>query len=312
MDYQSPRNYPPTASNPRPAYPDGDKPAGIYGAIPRGKSIEHPMREILYCIEQSGQTPSAADLTQLWQAIQWAVTMGGGGGTPPSVDFSFTPMFPEVVTNAGVFLLTPTAGQIVVANGTTFVHRGGNKFLTADTLIADRTFVTAANKTYHLRWRYNGGAPAYALKDLADGAYNPGILAEDHAAFDATYDDMLIARVVTNGANALTVTSLVNRAQLFVDKVVEGIHDGDSAPLGTNGVAFLFADTLNWSRKPATKTMVAIVRASNESQDADFVISTQPAESGSTPQIPVTRYALSAAVMDDYVTELSMHWSARA
>lgn len=314
MDYIAPRNYPPTVSVARPSYPDGNRAAGQKGAIPPGAAIEHPMREIIHCIEQSGQEPNLNDLTQLWQAILAAVVAGGGGGgSPPSTDFSASPFFPEVVGNGGLFMLTPSAGQIVVADGTTFVHRGGNKFLTTDTAIGNRTFLTSPSKTYHLRWRYNGGAPAYELKDLADGVYNPGVLAETDVSFDTTFDNMLIAKVVTDGGNALTTTPLVNKMQLAVDKNIVGVHDGSGPGLGWNGVRFNVTDTLNWSRTPSTKSL-HLMKAIHFfiELEQDFMVSAAPATHASTPNIPVNRYALAASVMLDITNSLAMHWSARA
>ncbi len=313
MDYIAPRNYPPTVDEPRPSYPDGNKAAGVKGAIPPGSSIEHPMREILHCIEQSGQTPNVNDLTQLWQAILAAVAAGGGGGgSPPTVDFSVMPLYPEVTSNAGLFTVTPTTGQVVVADATTFVHRGGNSFLTTDTPIGDRTFITAANKTYHLLWRYNGGSPVYELKDLADGAYNPGALAESHAGFDTTFDNMLIARVVTNGANTPAITALYNKARLALARPVVGVHtlETGGGPLGGNNPVFKIGDAFNWSRRPdvyAVHLMKGLV--SGGGGDADFNTSLAGTE---TPSVELSRYRLDTYMMRDYTVSLAVLWSAQA
>lgn len=42
---------------------------GLIGSMVPGEALEHPMREIVHVIEESGLTPTAADLTQLYQAI---------------------------------------------------------------------------------------------------------------------------------------------------------------------------------------------------------------------------------------------------
>jgi len=44
--------------------------AGVRGSTVPAEAIEHPMREIVNCIEQAGLTPSDADLTQLQQALE--------------------------------------------------------------------------------------------------------------------------------------------------------------------------------------------------------------------------------------------------
>jgi hypothetical protein len=56
-------------SNPDAPYIDGNPSAGIPGSIPSAAAIEYPQREIVHCIEQSGQDPSNGDLTQLWKSI---------------------------------------------------------------------------------------------------------------------------------------------------------------------------------------------------------------------------------------------------
>jgi hypothetical protein len=81
MKYQPPVEFPlsgPAApgtsnSNPTAPYVDGDPVAGIEGSIPPAAAIEHPMREIVYAIEQSGQIPNHADQTQLHKAIKQRV-----------------------------------------------------------------------------------------------------------------------------------------------------------------------------------------------------------------------------------------------
>lgn len=315
MDYVAPRNYPPSNEVPRPSYPDGNKAAGIKGAIPAGSAIEHPIREILYCIEQSGQEPSGTDLTQLWKALVYAAQTYGTASEdpPPSLDFSKTPIMPEVVTGAGLLTVNTSGNSVIVADGGTFVHRGGNIYDTDDEDIGDRTFATAANKTYHLRWRYNGGTPVYELKDLADSGYNAGALAESHTAFDSTYDTMLIARVTTSGAGTITVTALKNLATLTDDAILTGTHDATGPAAGANAARFLFSRTLNWARAPTTKTFARAKQSSDlASNDLDWNIGGSLVDLGATPAIPVTRYALTAGVMSDYAKSLWMHFSARA
>lgn len=43
--------------------------AGVRGSTVPAEAIEHPMREIVNCIEQAGLTPNDADLTQLQQVL---------------------------------------------------------------------------------------------------------------------------------------------------------------------------------------------------------------------------------------------------
>jgi len=155
------------------------------------------------------------------------------------------PFFPEVETADGKLTITASVGQVIVANGQSFIHRGARRILTSDTLIAARTLPTVESKSYHLRARWSSGAIVYELKDLADGTYNPGALAESHATFDTTYDDMLIARVTTNASNVPTVTPLVNKDRLF-GRFSASFVSGSPH----NGWTPAWNMTFNWARTP--------------------------------------------------------------
>ncbi len=51
---------------------------GKEGSIPPGDAFEHPQREIVHVIAQSGLTPDDADLTQLNQAIDAKIAAASG------------------------------------------------------------------------------------------------------------------------------------------------------------------------------------------------------------------------------------------
>lgn len=274
MKYIPPANTTPTEADPEPAYFNGNPTAGQKGAIPPAAAIEHPMREIMAVIQAAGLVPADNDLTQLLQAI--AILAAGAGST--SAVFIYNPVFPEIISNGGLMSISAISGQVVIATGQQFIHRGGVVYNTSDTLVADRTFATVANKTYHLRWKYNGGTPIFVLNDLADLAYNPASKAETAVDFDTTYDDMLIARVVTNGANLPTVTALLNKARLTAAGE-EGMFTAttfeDEKPpsqlTGPHGVTV----NLNFARKPAaflTGFTDATVQVSTTEAELNIVV----------------------------------------
>lgn len=246
MKYNPPFNSTPTPEVPEPPYVDGNKTAGIKGSTVPAAAVEHPQREILAVIAAAGLSPSPADLTQLLQAIQ---IIAGGVGAPPA-SFGLNPVFPEVITNGGVMSITPSTGQVILATGQQWIYRGGTLYNSSDLLLAARTLSTVANKTYHMRWRYNGGAPTLALYDLADVAYNPGVVAETNEQFDTSYDDILIARVITNGANTPTVTALKNLNRLADEQTAGGVATIWSSGTGSDGGRYQNAFTLNWARTP--------------------------------------------------------------
>lgn len=55
------------------SYVNGNPATGQEGSIPPFEAVEHTMREIMKVITEAGITPNHADLTQLWQALQWLV-----------------------------------------------------------------------------------------------------------------------------------------------------------------------------------------------------------------------------------------------
>jgi hypothetical protein len=57
------------STDPNAPYVNGDPSIGRAGSIPPAAAFEHPLREIQFAIDASGQAPSELDLTQLWKAI---------------------------------------------------------------------------------------------------------------------------------------------------------------------------------------------------------------------------------------------------
>lgn len=170
-----------------------------------------------------------------------AIRAGSADAVTYTQAYLAVPIFPDILTVGKVLAFTTSTGQIIVNAAQEFVLRGVRKFSTDSYSLGARTFATVANKTYHLRFDRTNG---FRLRDLADGAYNPGALAESNVAFDTTLDDMLVARVVTNGANALTVTALANAARLFAS------YSASISTTASNALTGTWSATLNWSRRP--------------------------------------------------------------
>ncbi|GLS29967.1 hypothetical protein SAMN04488498_104328 [Mesorhizobium albiziae] len=287
MKYLPPFNSTPSIENPEPSYFDGNPQAGQKGAVPPGKAIEHPMREILAVIQAAGLVPSDSDLTQLLQAIQ--LIAAGIGGDPNS--FGYNPVFPEIISNGGVMSLSSSVGSVVLAAAQQFIHRGGTLQNTNDFNLAARTKSTVANKTYHYRWRFNAGSPVLELKDLADLAYNPGVLPETHWSFDSTYDDMLIARVVTDAGNTPSVTALFNRNRMLHDETKNGTPIMVGTGTGNDGGQYSESFTLNWARSPLATVTGFVGQA------------TVPLIQGWANKLlakTVTRYGVNATIQTDY------------
>lgn len=165
--------------------------------------------EVGEVIDFAGITQTDDRFTLLREAIEALISVATGGGDTSQFLLmaqarARLPIFPEVSTVSGKFTVTSTGvGNVRLGGGTAFVHRGIFNLTSAQT-----DFATDASKTYHLRWNPTDG---FTLKDLASPVYNPGTLAETATAFDSTYDDMLVARCVSNSSNVLTITPLVNK-----------------------------------------------------------------------------------------------------
>lgn len=223
--------------------------------------------EIGEVIRYAGLTPTNSDLTQLRQAIQKIIDAALAGivwdDTSSGIDTSGfllmaqarsrLPIFPIVQNATGRLTVSPGSGEVSLPAAQTFLHRGIFPVTTAG-----ETFAHVANKIYHLRWRKDTG---FALLDLANGTYNPSSLAETNAAFDSTYDDMLIARVITDGSNAATITALANLPVLTAMRSVESNvnHAVSYVTLADSELA------LNWARTPSIVSLRMLLARSKQS-----------------------------------------------
>lgn len=200
------------------------------------------------------------------------------------------PVFPEVMTSDNLFSLSNPAGNVRVAAGTSWVHRGAFTYTSVSTDLP-----TVASKTYHLRWAPGAG---FTLNDLASGGYNPSSLAEDNPAFDTTYDNMLIARVVTSAGNAATITRLANKARLLDSSTITGTPA--YVPGSDQSFALSGTRTLNWSRTPG---MCAVVGAMSSATVSGGYLEGAAAY---TTKSGITRYSVTGRTLNDWSTSVSL------
>lgn len=165
-------------------------------------------------IAEAGIEGTNTRQTLLKEAILALIEAATGGGDPTnylliSQARSRLPIFPEILNVDGRIVVTaPATGTVRLPGGVDILHRGIFVVTTEQT-----DFNTDASKTYHLRWNPTDG---FQLKDVAGSTYNPTTLAETNPAFDSKYDDLLIARVVTNSSNIATITNLANKNRLLL------------------------------------------------------------------------------------------------
>jgi hypothetical protein len=261
--------------------------------------------------DQAGITAAAEDdATVLYRAVDALIAAAiGSGDTSNFVLFTQArtrlPIFPDVQNTAGTIVVTaPSTGTVRVPASVNFLHRGIFLITTTQT-----DFSTDPSKTYHLRWNPTDG---FVLRDLASGTYNPSALAETNIVFDTTYDDMLVARVVTNSSNVATITPLSNKSRLQITDAVAATNI--QQPLVDNARGDVIS-TLNWSRTPVQRSWSYLVRSQQGTWQTDF--DETMFELGGFPStvatnIPATRYRIAFTMLIDFVSEFTMAITAEA
>lgn len=239
-----------TGSHVAKRYPTTNEEDGGYETGPADIDLDNGWnygigQELRNVVLAGGVTPSNGSTSQLLSAINNLIAAATGVGETSQfllIDQAATrlPIWPEVQTDDGKFNVTsPGVGQARLPADVTFTHRGVVNYTTVET-----DFTLYASRTYHVRWNPTDGWQAL---DLSDVAYNPSALAENDPAFDTTYDDMLVARLVTNATNTVTVTNLANKNRLVQTT-------SDSKVLQNTGAAWVEMEgseaPLNWGRAP--------------------------------------------------------------
>nr|QIG67158.1 hypothetical protein EVB34_053 [Rhizobium phage RHph_TM26] len=306
---------PPFANSGDRRFPSSDEQDEGFGCGPADQLLFNGMfyrieAELNAILAEAGIAGSDGDMTQVLQAIQALIAAAtGGGSTADYVLMSQArlrlPIFPDVSNTDGHFgVVSPGTGQVRIPAGVTFQHRGLFQVTTAQT-----DFATDLSKTYHLRWNPTDG---FVLKDLASGVYNPGTLPEADASFDSKYDDMLIARVVTNSSNVPTITNLVNRHQMTRQQIILGSPE---TATNLNNTRFTVSDFYNWARRPTTYSLtpVNIQYTSTSVNDWDYIM----APGGTNPEITasafdITRYRIFQTVLFDFAANAHFSFSGRA
>jgi len=250
-------------------------------------------------IAYAGLTPVDSDLTQTRKAVLALIAAATGGGDP--ADYLLLaqargrlPIFPDVQNVDGrIGITAPSTGTIRVPGGVTFLHRGIFPVTTAQ-----EDFATAASKIYHLRWRPDAG---FVLLETGDATYNPTSLAETDAAFDSKYDDMLVARIITNASNIATITNLRNQNRILLE--VQNNGNITTAP-GSNLAERTAQFSWNLARRPVVAvhpTSIAVSSSSNDNtggftgsmtHDHDFEIA----------RLSIDRYGGTYRLLRDYST----------
>lgn len=248
-------------ADPNAPYKDRNTGGGSSGSRVPAKAIENPQREIVAVLVAAGMTPDGDRVDQLNEAIDLKIDLATGGGSNPLDDLltllrARLPVFPEILTADGRFNLSvPSTGTIRIPAGIQFQHRGVFPITTAQ-----QDFATAANKVYHLRYRFTG-TPGWSLVDVQNSTYNPTSLPEADATFDSKLDDMLSHRVVTDAGNVATITPLINLPVLSFSEN-QSVTD-NIISLGSPGFGYyrLMSSVYNFARRPRHFSIAAALGA---------------------------------------------------
>ena len=163
-------------------------------------------------------------------------------------------MFYPKLNSDGLIKTSTDTGKLIVVSDQYAIF---NNILEKQLNNANVVFNTEASKTYHLRYSLRGEKindytpnKGFYLVDLANSHYNPNDNDSTSSEFDTTYTDMLLAKVVTDEDNNLTVFSYVNLPTLELRLIrTEGGQIYESSGDGEGYHAVVDLD-INWSRTP--------------------------------------------------------------
>lgn len=242
-------------------------PGSLDGTAVQAVFLNGLLQQVRRAIRGMGVTENNSDDDMLLKALQASVS----GLVSEAALLANMPVHAGL-GSTGLVSHTVGAGQVIVSTGQSLIRRGIRSYLFDNISLANRTFSTVGSKTYHLRWYAPGigrAAPAGSwpagrlyLEDLADPGYNPSSLAETEAAFDATFDDVLLLRVVTDASNVVTATPLAALPWL------SGVFTRASTKPASS---FTASHALNWNRTPSAIALRDI-NAPGGNRDTDATV----------------------------------------
>ena len=270
-------------------FKDCTSPAANDGTVVEQAYLNGMLQQIRRAIRGMSVIENNADDDMLLKAIQ----ANAAASAKLSDVVTYNAIYPYNGMSGGY--ATPTGSIVLNASGNNYcIFRGVQGFSTAAMTLAQRTFTTTANNTYHLRWLRVGGL---VLRWLGDAGYNPGAQAETISGFDSNYDDCLVARIVTNSSNVLTVTVLTNLPSMNVvgNTYLTVVTPNTNTTFGTATV------TLNWARTP----QIMLAQFQGNAND------TTPHDQDFQMQLTaLNRYNFTIRIDDDWTINIGAMWHA--
>lgn len=228
---------------------DEDVVAGVSGTDVPALFLNGLQENVATVIEKAGLGLDATDWELLWQAIR----LQGGLDV-----LRHMPTYPQIETATNALVFSVGSNQPLVNAGQTWLWRGHRRF-SSDDFVATagdpqtRRWAVVANKTYHVVWDAPGTGLATPEATYPNGRFSMldmAGLTETDTQYDSTYDRMLCARVVTDGANVPTVTPLANAAVLMATHVQTGTASGSTYASAHHTWSRAFQGFHNWARTP--------------------------------------------------------------
>lgn len=231
------------------------------------------------------------------------------------------PVYPIVISDNCKLTVTAGAGQVTIPQNQHWLWRGQQLLSTSQFATPALTFATAPNRVYHLLWDASGGEFAMPADLYPIGRYalvdrTAAVPAETDASYDTTWDRMLVARVVTDGANVATVRTLRNCDRLWTSPTYFTTTAAIGAPgdIVANGPIlfdtsndwagrFAASFTLDWSRTPKIAPVNGMIGISNFGSYAGHI-------EGAANYIysrTVTRYDVTAKCMTDWNSVIGLY-----
>lgn len=231
---------------------EADPANNIEGTIAKAAWFNSVQHELVAVVEKFGGVLDSRNDGQFWDTINRIALVRPDSRLKQIRPVCKIPYYPEILTLSAVLAITTNDDNTIrIDPEQFFVWRGVWKINTSDYNEISRTFLLIPNAIFHLRWNAKEG---FVVKNLQDVNYNSGGLTEHDASFDTTHDDMLIARVATDGNATPTITLLKNRHSLRTTWHSEAIpcwvglqknqHYRDTPEQASH--------MLNWSRSPMT------------------------------------------------------------
>ncbi len=229
-----------------------DKRQGKVGTRIKANWLNTVQRELIAVVETFGGQLDSQNDQQLWETMDRITPIRLKKTAKPLSGVTSVramPFYPEIITPTHTLALMVSANTVKIQEGQALLWRGVWKIQTEDYLDEQRTFLLEPSKIYHLRWQPQAG---FCLKNLSDPAYNPYFFAEVHAYFDSRYDDLLIARMITDQNAQPMITLLKNKSHLSTHWTTQSIEwwngvVGNSVYFSYPPMASL---SLNWGRTP--------------------------------------------------------------